>query len=190
MNEWILIDKLKQKDETAFKTIVETWQDMVFNTALGIVQSTEDAEDVSQEVFVQVYESIHSFKGEAKFSTWLYRIVLTKSMDHLRKKKRKKRFAYIQSLFGINNEIIYDPPDFNHPGVALDKKETSALLFKTIDKLPENQKIAFILHKVEGLSYQEICEVMDTTLSSVESLLHRAKNNLKKHLEQDGRFSE
>jgi len=190
LNEWILIDKLKQKDETAFKTIVETWQDMVFNTALGIVQSTEDAEDVSQEVFVQVYESIHSFKGEAKFSTWLYRIVLTKSMDHLRKKKRKKRFAYIQSLFGINNEIIYDPPDFNHPGVALDKKETSALLFKTIDKLPENQKIAFILHKVEGLSYQEICEVMETTLSSVESLLHRAKNNLKKHLEQDGRFSE
>jgi RNA polymerase sigma-70 factor (ECF subfamily) len=183
LSEWILIEQLKQKDETAFSTIVKTWQDMVFNTALGIVQNTEDAEDVAQEVFVQVYESVHSFKGESKFSTWLYRIAITKSMDHLRRKKRKKRFAFIQSLFGLNNEIVYDPPEFNHPGVKLDNKETAAILFKAIDKLPANQKIAFTLHKMEGLSYQEISEVMDASVSSVESLLHRAKNNLKKNLE-------
>ena len=66
MNEWTLIEQLKQGDEAAFKTIVETWQDMVYNTALGIVQNAEDAEDISQEVFVQVYESIHTFKGELK----------------------------------------------------------------------------------------------------------------------------
>src|SRR4028119_1730384 len=129
---------------------------MVYNTALGIVQNTEDAEDVAQETFVQVYESVHSFKGESKFSTWLYRIAITKSMDHLRRKKRKKRFAFIQSLFGLNNEILYETPDFNHPGVKLDNKETAAILFKAVDKLPANQKIAFTLHKMEGLSYQEI----------------------------------
>jgi RNA polymerase sigma-70 factor (ECF subfamily) len=156
---------------------------MVFNTALGIVQHSEDAEDVAQEVFVQVYESIHSFKGESKFSTWLYRITITKSMDHIRKKKRKKRFAFIQSLFGLNNEVLHDPPDFYHPGVKMDNKERSAILFKAIEKLPENQKIAFTLHKVEGLSYQEVSQIMDATVSSVESLLHRAKNNLKKNLE-------
>ncbi|MEO5996264.1 MAG: RNA polymerase sigma factor [Chitinophagaceae bacterium] len=183
MNEWILIEQLKQKDESAFKTIVETWQDMVFNTVLGIVQNSEDAEDVSQEVFVQVYESIHSFKGESKFSTWLYRIAITKSMDHIRKKKRKKRFAFIQSLFGVNNEVLQDPPDFHHPGVSLDNKERAAVLFKAIDTLPENQKTAFTLHKVEGLSYQEVSLVMKLSLSSVESLLHRAKNNLKRNLE-------
>ena len=155
---------------------------MVFNTALGIVQNAEDAEDVAQEVFIQVYESIHSFKGEAKFSTWLYRITITKSMDHLRKKKRKKRFAFIQSLFGMNNEVLHDPPDFNHPGITLDNKEKAAILFKAIDRLPETQKIAFTLHKIEGLSYQEVSQIMNSTLSSVESLLHRAKNNLKKHL--------
>ena len=116
MSEWILIEQLKQKDESAFKTVVKTWQDMVFNTVLGIVQNPEDAEDVSQEVFVQVYESIVSFKGESKFSTWLYRIAITKAMDHIRKKKRKKRFAFIQSLFGLNNEVLQDPPDFHHPG--------------------------------------------------------------------------
>lgn len=183
MSEWILVEQLRQKNETAFKTIVETWQDMVFNTALGIVQNAEDAEDVAQEVFVQVYESISSFKGESKFSTWLYRIAITKSMDHLRRKKRKKRFAFIQSLFGVNDEILHDPPDFYHPGIRLDNKERAAVLFKAIDRLPSNQKIAFTLHKMEGLSYQEVSEVMKATVSSVESLLHRAKHNLKKNLE-------
>lgn len=183
MSEWILIEQLKQKNEAAFKTIVETWKDMVFNTALGIVQNAEDAEDVAQEVFVQVYESINTFKGEAKFSTWLYRIAITKSMDHIRRKKRKKRFAFIQSLFGVNNEMLYEPADFNHPGVSLDNKEKAAVLFKAINKLPENQKIAFTLNKIEGLSYHQVSEVMDSSVSSVESLLHRAKNNLKKNLE-------
>lgn len=183
MSEWILIEQLKQKDEEAFKTVVKTWQDMVFNTVLGIVQNAEDAEDVSQEVFVQVYESINSFKGESKFSTWLYRIAITKAMDHIRKKKRKKRFAFIQSLFGVNNEMLHDPPDFHHPGISLDNKERATVLFSAIDKLPENQKIAFNLHKIEGLSYQEVSAVMKLSLSSVESLLHRAKNNLKKNLE-------
>jgi RNA polymerase sigma factor (sigma-70 family) len=183
LSEWILIEQLKQKDESAFKTIVETWKDMVFNTALGIVQNSEDAEDVAQEVFVQVYESINSFKGESKFSTWLYRITITKAMDHIRKKKRKKRFAFIQSLFGLNNEVLHDPPDFHHPGISLDNKERSAVLFNAIEKLPENQKIAFTLHKMEGLSYQEVSLVMNSSVSSIESLLHRAKTNLKKNLE-------
>ena len=84
MSEWILIEQLKQGNEAAFKTIVQAWQDMVYNTALGIIQNTEDAEDIAQEVFVQVYESVHTFKGEAKFSTWLYKITVTKTMDHIR----------------------------------------------------------------------------------------------------------
>ncbi len=158
---------------------------MVYNTAMGILQSAEDAEDVSQEVFVQVYESIHTFKGESKFSTWLYRITTSKALDHIRRKKRKKRFAFVQQLFGENNEVIIQPPDFNHPGVVLDNKESAAALFKAIDKLPDNQKIAFVLNKVEGLNYQEISEIMKTTVSSVESLLHRAKTNLRKWLQQD-----
>ncbi|MBC8033421.1 MAG: RNA polymerase sigma factor [Chitinophagaceae bacterium] len=183
MSEWILIERLKQGDEAAFKTIVTTWQDMVYNTALGILQNAEDAEDVAQEVFVQVYESIASFKGESKFSTWLYRITITKSMDHIRRKKRKKRFAGIQGLFGMNNEPVYEPPDFHHPGVLLANKETAAILLRSVKVLPENQRIAFTLHKIEGLSYQEVSEIMKTTVSSVESLMHRAKNNLRKSLE-------
>ena len=179
----MLIEQLKKGDDTAFKTIVDTWQNMVYNTAIGIVQNAEDAEDITQEVFVQVYQSINSFKGDSKFSTWLYRITVTKSLDHERRKKRKKRFAFVRSLFGDESQVVIHPPDFNHPGVALDKKEAAAMLFKAINQLPENQRVAFTLHKLEGLSYQEVSEVMKTTVSSVESLMHRAKTNLKKYLE-------
>jgi RNA polymerase sigma-70 factor (ECF subfamily) len=184
LNEGSLIEQLKQGDETAFRKIVETWKDMVYNTALGIVQGQEDAEDVAQEVFVQVYESIQSFKGESKLSTWLYRITVTKSLDHVRKKKRKKRFAYIRSLFGEQNEVLLHPPDFLHPGITLDNKERSKVLFDAINRLPDNQRVAFILHKVEGLSYQEISEIMSKSVSSIESLLHRAKLNLKDWLRE------
>jgi RNA polymerase sigma factor (sigma-70 family) len=183
LDERILVERLKQGDEAAFRMIVETWQDMVFNTALGIVQNEADAEDIAQEVFVQVYQSVSSFKGDSKFSTWMYRITITKSLDHERRKKRKKRFAFVKSIFGEESQVVVHPPDFNHPGITLDKKEDAAALFKAIKYLPDNQRIAFTLHKVEGLSYQEVSEAMKTTVSSVESLIHRAKNNLKKKLE-------
>jgi RNA polymerase sigma-70 factor, ECF subfamily len=182
LNEWTLIEQLKKGDESAFKYIVDTWKDMVYNTALSIVQHAEDAEDVTQEVFVQVYQSIEGFKRESKFSTWLYRITLSKAMDHERRKKRKKRFGFVKSLFGEGGEVVVNPPDFNHPGVNLDNKEKAAILFKAMQSLPDNQRIAFVLNKVEGLSYQGISEVMNTTVSAVESLLHRAKSNLRKEL--------
>ncbi|MBC7827128.1 MAG: RNA polymerase sigma factor [Chitinophagaceae bacterium] len=184
MNEWILIEQLKQGDQTAFKKIVAAWQDLVYNTAIGILQNAEDAEDVAQEVFVQVYESIHHFKGESKLSTWLYRITISKAMDHIRRKNRKKRFAFVKNLFTDENEAVIHPPDFNHPGVILDNREKSAILMKAVNQLADNQRIAFTLHKIEGLSYQEISDVMETTVSSVESLMHRAKSNLKKTLEK------
>ena len=185
MNELELIQRLRAGDELAFKSLVDTYQDMVFNTALGIVQNSEDAEDVAQEVFIQVYRSIDQFKGDAKLSTWMYRITTTKALDHIRSRKRKKRFAFITSLFGTNDELLHEPVDFQHPGVSLDRKEQAALLFKMIDKLPENQKIAFNLHKTEELSYQEIADVMQVSVSAVESLLFRARQNLRKLLEKD-----
>lgn len=183
MSEQYLVEELKQGSESAFKTIVATYQDMIYNTCLSIVKNEVDAEDLTQEVFVQVYQSIQSFKGESKLSTWLYRIATTKSLDHERKKKRKKGFGFVRSIFGEDAQVEINPPDFNHPGVLLDKKENAAVLFQAIDKLPDNQRIALILNKIEGLSYQEISDIMQTSVSAVESLLHRAKNNLKKLLE-------
>ena len=185
LNEFELIQGLRNADETAFKYLVDNYQGRVFNTAIGIVQNAEDAEDVAQEVFIQVYRSIHNFKGESKLSTWLYRIATTRSLDLLRSRKSKKRFGFIQRMFGESNEPMHEIPDFNHPGVALDRKENAAKLFKAIAQLPENQKTAFTLHKLEDLSYQEISEVMQASVAAVESLMHRAKQNLRKMLEKE-----
>ncbi|TAL48420.1 MAG: RNA polymerase sigma factor [Chitinophagaceae bacterium] len=184
MTERELIEQLKQGEETAFKTIVEQWKDMVYNTVLGIVQNETEAEDITQDVFIKVFENISSFKGESKFSTWLYKIATSKALDFLRSRKRKKRFGFMKSLFGNGHEEEPQLADFYHPGVKLDNKERSVVLFKAIGKLPENQKAAFTLHKLEGLSYQEISEVLNTTVSAVESLMSRAKVNLRKELEE------
>ena len=184
MNEQELIQGLCNGDETAFKYLVDNYQDRVFNTAIGIVQNAGDAEDVAQEVFIQVFRSIRNFKGESKLSTWLYRITTTRALDLLRSRKSKKRFGFMQRLFGDGNEPLYELPDFNHPGIALEKKEDAARLFKAIRQLPDNQKTAFTLHKLEDLSYKEVSEVMNTSVAAVESLMHRAKQNLRKILEK------
>ncbi len=178
----VLITKLKQGDQSGFTAVVDLYQDMVYNTAIGIVQNADDADDITQEVFVQVYLSINSFKGESKLSTWLYRITISKALDHEKKKKRKKRFGFVQSLFGSGNDERHHPVEFNHPGVQLEKKESSGELLNALTQLPEKQRIAFTLHKLEGQSHQEIAAIMNTSLYAVESLMGRAKANLKKIL--------
>ena len=179
-----LIEQLKRGDESAFKAIVEQWQDMVYNTILGIVQNETEAEDLAQDVFIKVFEKIGTFKGDSKFSTWLYRIATTTALDHLRSRKRKKRFGFLQSISGNPGEEKEQIPDFHHPGVRLDNKERSTVLFRAIEALPENQKVAYTLHKLEGLSYRDVSEVLNTTVSAVESLMSRANQNLRKQLEE------
>ena len=126
MNQPELIVQLQQGDEQAFKKLVDEWQDMVYNTAVSIVQNEDDADDITQDVFIQVYQSVSSFKGDSKFSTWLYRIVISKALDHVKKKKRKKRFAFVQSLFGTASEEEIHPEEFNHPGVLMENRERAA----------------------------------------------------------------
>ena len=182
MNQPELVVQLQQGDGSAFRKLVDEWQDMVYNTAVGIVQNPDDADDITQEVFVQVFQSIQSFKGESKFSTWLYRITVSKALDHEKKKNRKKRFGFVQSLFGGREEEQLHPVEFDHPGVLAERKERAAALFNALKQLAPNQRIAFTLHKLEGQSYQEVAEIMNTTLFAVESLMGRAKGNLKKIL--------
>lgn len=190
MTEQELIYQLKEGNEIAFKHLVETRQSLVFNTVLGFLQSQEDAEDVTQDVFVKVFESIHQFKAESALSTWVYRVAVTTALEYIRRKKRKKRFGFLTPLLGEENEPTLELPDFHHPGVRLDNKEKASMLFKAIKELPENQQIAFILNKVEGLSYQEVSTIMKTSLSAVESLLHRAKNNLRELLKKQNNLNE
>ncbi len=182
MDETVLLKPLQEGDEEAFKQLVELYQDKVYNTVLGFLHSREDAEDIAQEVFIEVFNAIRKFRGEAKLSTWIYRIAVNKSLEYIRKKNRQKRFAFFANLFEVSDSNKLQITDFEHPGIQLEHKENARVMFAAIAKLPENQKIAFTLHKVEGLSYQEVCEVMKLSLSSVESLMFRAKKNLQKKL--------
>ncbi len=179
MNQQAIIDTTQNAEEN-FASIVNYRQQMVYNTALGIVQNEEDAEDITQEVFLKIYEGLQNFRNESSLSTWIYRITITTSLDFEKQKKRQKRGGLMQRVFGFNEAT--EKPDFFHPGVALDKKEDAAVLFMAIKKLPEKQRTAFILHKIEGLTNNDIASMMDSTLLAVESLQVRAKNNLRNYL--------
>ena len=181
MDESQLISSLQQHSESAFRELVSAFQDRVYNTCLGLLQNDEDAEECAQDVFIEVHRSIHKFRGDAKLSTWIYRIATTKALELIRKQKRQKRFAFLRSLTTKEGDDL-PVASFDHPGVTLENKENAQALFKAIEKLPDSQRVAFTLHKVEGLPYQEICEIMDTSLGSVESLIFRARKNLQKIL--------
>ena len=181
-SDHILVRELKNRDEGAFREMVEHYQEKVYNTCISFVRNADDADDLTQDTFIEIYNSIHKFRADARLSTWIYRIAVNKSLEFLRKMKRKKRSGFLVWITGSDSQPEFQIPDFNHPGIQAEKKEQAKILFAAIEKLPENQKIAFMLHKTEDLSYEEIAEVMNKSLSSVESLMHRAKNNLKKIL--------
>lgn len=179
-SDQILIEELKKGKESAFREMVDSYQRKVYNTCLGFVKNPDEADDLAQEVFIEIFKSILNFRMESKLSTWIYRIAVSKSLQHLRANKRKKRFAFLISFFSDNTS--FDVPDFTHPGVIAENQERSKILFQAIDKLPESQRTAYTLHKLEDLSYEEIAEIMQKTVSSVESLMHRAKLNLQAEL--------
>tara|TARA_B100000686_G_scaffold304746_1_gene342595 strand:- start:4503 stop:5072 length:570 start_codon:yes stop_codon:yes gene_type:complete len=183
LEEKDLIKKLKLKDEDAFKILVEKFKGSVFNTCLSIIQNVDDADDLTQDVFIQIYKSIKNFKEKSSISTWIYRITISKSYEYIRYKKRKKRFSILTNLFREDGSSI-DLPDFEHPGVILEKKESSKFLFNAIEKLNYYQKTAYILKNIQGMPYSKISQIMEKSVSSIESLIFRAKKNLKIELKK------
>ena len=184
MTETEIIQKLQQGNERAFKQLVENYQKLVVNTCFGMVHNTEDAEDIAQEVFIEVFRSIQNFRADSKISTWLYRISVNRSLNFIRDNKRKKWVHSIDDfLKGKTPQISEIHRGKNEtPVYELENNQRARILHEAIDSLPENQKTAFTLNKYEDLSYKEISEVMNLSVSSVESLIHRAKLKLQKKL--------
>jgi RNA polymerase sigma factor (sigma-70 family) len=185
LEEQNFIKLLKEGKQSAFNLLLDDYQQKVFSTCISFVPNKEDAEDIAQEVFLEIFKSISKFKGDSKLSTWIYRIATNKCLEFIRKKNTKKRFAFMQSMLG--NEIALDKTsyftEFNHPGIVLENKEKSTIIFKAINSLSENQRVIFTLAKIDGKSYQEIIEITGKSLSSVESIMFRAKKSLKEKLE-------
>lgn len=175
-NHLELIRSIAHGDRKAFQQLYEIYAEKVYNTALSYAQNAPDAEEITQDVFTSIFRNAGKFKGDAALSTWIYRITVNTSLNQL---KSKRRFSFLK--FGLSES---DRPDFEHPGVVMEKKENAKVLFKAIDTLPDSQKTAFILSFVEELPRQEVADIMETSLKAVESLLQRAKKNLRDKLEK------
>ncbi len=184
MNETTLVAQLKAKNEMAFQTLVNTYQNMIGNVCYGFVQNQVEAEELVQDVFVEVYTSIEKFQQKSKLSTWLYRIAVNKSLNHVAKRKQKRRLKTVSTFFGFGEDKEREYKDNRSKGVeeTIQQQELRDALHKALEKLPQTQRTAFVLRKYEECSYVEIAEVMETSISSVESLIHRASRNMKKHL--------
>jgi RNA polymerase sigma-70 factor, ECF subfamily len=174
----LLIDAFLQGDNQAFKGLVDRYKLKLVNICYGFGLSRQDAEDISQDVFVEVFQSLKNFRHEAKFSTWLYRVTVNKTLNHRRKTKRSQLEDAIETLDGNSSQP--DSPD--SADSALVENEKRMIIRKAMDTLPEAQRIAFVLHKQDELSYSEIAETMGVSVPAVESLMHRAKMNLQKKL--------
>lgn len=179
-----LIDRIKSGDRDAFKNVVLNYQKKVINTCNGFLHNIQDAEDVAQEVFTEMYLSANKFRGDSAISTWLYRIAVNKSLNYIRDNKKTRNLKSIDSFYTGEDskslEIAVE--DSEQSDYIIENSDRKRNLFNAINSLPENQKTAFILNKYEDLSYKEIADVMKISLSSVESLLFRGKKNLQSKL--------
>jgi RNA polymerase sigma factor (sigma-70 family) len=173
---------LRDGDAAAFRGFVEEHHRRVIRLVTGFVQSPEDAEDIAQEVFVEAYHSLPSFTGASSLSTWLHRIAVNKSLDFLRAQSRRKRSVLRVPLLDMFGGLVVDPADTStgsHPGATLENAERARVLAAAIGRLAEQQRVAFVLCEVDGLSMKEAADVMDISAKAVESLLSRARSRLR-----------
>lgn len=167
-----------------FDEIYTELHKMVFNLALQFVQNVEDAEEITQDVFLKVFDGLNSFKNHSSIKTWIYRIAVNQSLDFIKARRSKKR-KFLSSIFSLNDSNFkFNPTHFNHPGIELEQKEATQKIFEAINQLSEQQKTAIILLKIEGKSQNETAEIMNLNVKALESLFQRAKTNLEILLNQ------
>jgi RNA polymerase sigma-70 factor (ECF subfamily) len=172
MSNDLLLKQIKSGDKQAIEVFVDENQQRVFTICYAYLQNIQDAEDVTQEVFIKAFEKIGQYKGDAKLSTWLIRIAINLSLNYLRDNKKRLQQVDLTSLQLMS--------DNNHP---LMKKEIKLAVRNAIYNLPEKQREVFILSFYLQLSYTEIAETTSYSISSIESLLFRARQNLRANLQ-------
>lgn len=169
-------------NSSAFGELVRRYQDRLYNTVYRLVDNSEDALDVVQEAFLNAYQSLDSFKGDALFFTWLYRIAVNTAISHRRKKRVLARIA------DRDGEIIVEPADpslLSQPGFALEQAEEEQKLHKALSRLSAEHRTVLVLKELEGQKYEEMAEALGVPIGTIRSRLHRARLELRELLEQD-----
>lgn len=180
MEEAKIIENLKSGDEFIYKYVYDQYSRMVYSVCFRMAGNNEDAEDVTQDVFIKVFNSINSFREDSKLSTWIYQITVNTCLN---KSRRKKAINFLSLNFWEDEKGEKEMAADNlTPSDKIEKSEIQNIVQDVINTLPAKQKTAIVLSRYEELPYKEIAKIMGVSLSSVESLLFRAKENLAKKL--------
>ncbi len=178
--EALLIDDLREGDETALAPLVEKYKRMVHRLAMQITKNHEDANDVMQETFIKVYQSIHTFRQEAAFETWIYRITVNEALNFVKRRERRR-----ESPLSTTEETEYDPivrqkaEMTNDPQINAEKTELRQWVTKAVNSLSLKHRVVVILHELEGLTHAEIASILNCSEGTVRSRLHYARKQLR-----------
>lgn len=183
MTENDLIKKCKKGNREAFNVLFSKYQSQVVGIAYGMLSDKEDALDAAQEAFVRVYRSIESFKEQSSFATWLYRITTNVCSDMLRKRQRSAAVTSINQTLDDDKKDIDIRDESPTPEEHFEITERQAAVRQAISELNDEYRAVITLCDLEGMSYDEISEVLDLPLGTVKSRISRARNALKKNLE-------
>jgi len=184
MTDQQIIRGIQQGQEQAFKALVDQHQEMVINVCNSFVHNKEDALDISQEVFIKAYGTIGQFRQQSRLSTWLYRIAVNQSLNFIRDNKRRNIFSSLDLLFDHSKTGRMEKEDDKNQAAdeRMEQQERLKALYKAMDKLPQKQKAVLTLNKMEALSYKEIADIMDISVSETGVLINRAKKKLQQKL--------
>jgi len=183
-DESTLVSLLKQGQEDAFRVLVRRYETRVFSIAYGITLDREESLDIVQEVFLKVYQNIHTFREESRLSTWLHRITVNLCLNWKKRWKRRFRWHHQPLERDQSGNDLKSGTEAHYPDAIYEKKEFEKIFWDRLNELPEKTRAVFVLKEVEGLSYDEIAKTLGVRTGTVSSRLFYARKRLKKSLKQ------
>ena len=178
-----LIAECLDGDTAAFGELVRRHQDRLYNTVFRLVDNGEDALDVVQEAFLHAYQSLESFKGDAQFFTWLYRIAVNTAISLRRKRRVLARIDTTGEEGGCLEPS--DPSDLARPGHAMEQAEEEAKLYRALARLSPEHRTVLVMKELEGQKYEDMAETLGVPIGTIRSRLHRARLELRELLERE-----
>lgn len=185
-----IVRKVLGGDANAFETLVLEYEKNVYNIALRMTGNSEDAADMTQEAFIKAYNSLQSFRGDSKFSVWLYRIVSNVCLDFLRSKNRRPTVSLSVEDDDGEDAQLDVADESQSPELLLDRKLTRDSVRRGLDSLPPDYRQILLLREIQGLSYDEIAQALSLEVGTVKSRIFRARKRLCAFLIDDGNISD
>lgn len=182
-----LVQRVQAGDSAAFRALFDKYHRRAFAVAMGVVKNEEDALDAVQEAFVKVHKNIHKFEGSSSFYTWLYRIVMNVSIDHVRRRSRRKNLDFDERSLHEGSEVAGDGALLprvtdSNPGRSALRRELGEAIGAALQELPEHHRAVLVLREIEGMSYEEMAETLQVPKGTVMSRLFHARKKMQASL--------